>query len=97
MGAQIGGTTWFGHVCLIGWPPILNLIKWAVLRALVRSVHVVPPCMLLARYLCKVYTFYFRVSHIGFHKYSGFIFIFDLLYTPIAHPCRGFCATGKLA
>ena len=33
----------------------------------------------------KIYNFYFHVSHIGFHKYSRLIFIFDLLYTPIAH------------
>ena len=34
---------------------------------------------------CKIYIVYFHVSHIGFHKYSRLIFIFDLLYTPIAH------------
>ena len=31
--------------------------------------------------------FYFSlsVSHIGFHKYPKLKFIFDLLYTPVAH------------
>ena len=34
---------------------------------------------------CKIYICYFHVPHIGFHKYSKLIFIFDLLYTAIAH------------
>ena len=34
---------------------------------------------------CKTYIIHCHGSHIGFHKYSRLIFIFDLLYTPIAH------------
>ena len=39
----------------------------------------------LADLFCKVYIIYFLFPHIGFHKYSRLISIFDLLYTPIAH------------
>ena len=34
---------------------------------------------------CKICIFYFHVPHIGVHKYSRLILIFDLLYTAIAH------------
>ena len=34
---------------------------------------------------CKISIFHFHVSHIGFHKYPKLKFIFDLLYTPVAH------------
>ena len=34
---------------------------------------------------CKILIFHFHVSHIGFHKYPKLKFIFDLLYTPVAH------------
>ena len=34
---------------------------------------------------CKFCIFYFHVPHIGVHKYSRLILIFDLLYTAIAH------------
>ena len=34
---------------------------------------------------CKICIFYFHVPNIGFHKYPKLKFIFDLLYTPVAH------------
>ena len=34
---------------------------------------------------CKISIFSLSVSHIGFHKYPKLKFIFDLLYTPVAH------------
>ena len=36
-------------------------------------------------FFCKIYICYFHVPHIGVHKYSRLILIFDLLYTAIAH------------
>ena len=38
-----------------------------------------------ANLFCKNIFFHFHVPHIGFHKHSRLIFIFDLLYTAIAH------------
>ena len=38
-----------------------------------------------ANLFCKIYVFYVHVSHIGLHKYSRLIFMFDLLYTSVAH------------
>ena len=34
---------------------------------------------------CEIYILYFHVPHIGVHKYPKLKFIFDLLYTPVAH------------
>ena len=34
---------------------------------------------------CKIYICYLHVRHIGFHRYSRLMLIFDLLYMPIAH------------
>ena len=34
---------------------------------------------------CKNRICYFHVPHVGVHKYSRLILIFDLLYTAIAH------------
>ena len=31
------------------------------------------------------FLFFISLSHIGFHKYPKLKFIFDLLYTPVAH------------
>ena len=39
----------------------------------------------LADLVCKIYILYFHVPHIGFHRYSRLTFIFDSLYTPVAH------------
>ena len=38
-----------------------------------------------AEFFCEIYTFYCHVPHIGFHKHSRLISIFDLLYTAIEH------------
>ena len=34
---------------------------------------------------CNFCIFYFHVPQIDVHKFSGLVFIFDSLYTPIAH------------